>query len=292
MVDGGIGLVLALAQPGGPDPVRLEAMTTRAAAEARVRALARELLASPAKAPAPPAAAMEQAENGPSATAAGPPRPTAPQPPPRPVGPPVDSCLYRARPMAVAGSLLSGVGLAWFTYEAIALHTDLRGVPLGSAYSYDIALAGSVVANLGYRRTAACYDRKGLPVEGHGESVAWVFTGASVVAFVGGALTAIIGGSAVFFDDLGGHHDDEDEEERAETKAAYFRVQVRAHSFLVAGAGLEVVNLLILRPLVWGGAIDRAAGRGKNRADLAPALLVAIDGDGAPVPLPGIRGAF
>jgi hypothetical protein len=194
--------------------------------------------------------------------------------------------------MAVAGSLLSGVGLAWFTYEAIALHTDLRGVPLGSAYSYGITLAGSVVANLGYRRMAACYDRKGLTVEGNGESVAWVFTGASVVAYVGGVLTAVIGGSAVFFDDLGGHHDDEDEEERAETKAAYFRVQVRAHSFLVAGAGLEVVNLLILRPLVWGGAIDRAAGRGKNRADLALALLVAADGGGAWVPLPGLRGSF
>jgi hypothetical protein len=88
----------------------------------------------------------------------------------------------------------------------------------------------------------------------------------------------------------GWDHDDEDDEEDFERAFAPYRTT--GHTAILAGAGLELVNLVVLRPLVWRAAIDRAAAGGAASTVFAPSVFVARDRRGKPVPALGVIGTF
>jgi hypothetical protein len=272
----GVALVLTLVETGGKEAARLETVATRASADSQARALARAILTRRPGTVAPPSPV---APPPPAPIAGPPPAPVAP-PPPEPVAPPVprrasrDACESHGT-MIGLGVGLSAVGLTWFTYEAIALYSDLNGVFGGSLWSYAFITAGAIVSNKGYgRREDACLSAGFLVDEGVA-FLPWGFTIGTIAMLVGGVLVGGIGG----MDSLLGDGNWE-----------YY--ETAAHSMFIVGAALELANMVGVRPFWWQAAIDRAAAGSAQGATVMLIGSVARDSGGATVPTLGLAGSF
>jgi hypothetical protein len=281
--DDGIALVLTLVETGGRETARLETRATRASADAQARELARAILAPRSVQTAPPPAPVAP----PPVPVAPPPVPVAP--PPAPVAPPPaphlspkDAC-EGSGTMIVLGTALSSLGLAWFTYEAIAMYTDLEGIYGGSLWSYAFIVAGSVVSDKAYGRREDACATAGFQVDDGVSVLPWAFTIGTITMLSGALIVGGIGGLDATFGSVG----EDDTFDRQ-----YAPYETAAHSMLIAGAILELANVAGLRPFWWQAAIDRAAAGGAAGATLAPIVRVARDQRNTPVPTLGVAGTF